>query len=354
MNNQFEAIYFDGLTSNKQEISLSIDELSNALYLQAVDREHLLWEVADLSFDHYGKCLEIRNKTKPLALIQIEDELFIEDFYRFMKGHKKLDIHQYLLNLGFRRILIIAIALMSSIVCAYLFLLPPLAERSAKLLPTSFDDYIGELFMKEFLQDSKIDGRRTETLEQFASELKIPEQERLKFIVVKSDEVNAFALPNGQIVIYTAILDEMKSADELVALLGHESSHVSQRHSIKMLARNLSSYIFVSLVFSDVNAIMAVMAENAHTLNTLAYSRSFEQEADELGFEILKKNHINPQGMVNLFTRLERSGSYIPELIQTHPLLEKRKEYIQELIDEELYPFEKKQRLEQLFDKLKD
>ena len=73
----------------------------------------------------------------------------------------------------------------------------------------------------------------------------------------------------------------MKSYDQLVALLGHEVSHVNNRHSIKILTRNLAGYMMISLVFSDLNGIMSVLAENAQQLRSLSYSREFEEEADE-------------------------------------------------------------------------
>ncbi len=353
MNGQVQAVYFDGQTSQAKEVILLIDAELNALCLQFADGEHWFWDIKKLNFESYGSSLEIRNEEISGALIEVQDEYFQEEFYAIMKANNRVDIHSRLLHLGFSKIVAIALALFVGAVCAYLFLLPPIAERTARLLPESFDDYIGEAFMEQFLEDNIIDSRRTEALEDFVSALKLPNQDKLRFMVVVSDEVNAFALPNGQIVIYTAILDKMKGADELVALIAHETAHVQRRHSVQMLARNLSSYIFVSIVFSDINGVMAVLAENAHTLNTLAYSRAFEQEADELGLQILINNRVNPKGMIRLFNRLKQSGLHVPEIIQTHPLLEKRKDYIQQLIDRQEGRAQKRKDLESLFERLK-
>ncbi len=353
MSNHVEATYFDGLTSEAKVIRLLIDEELNALYLQTADGEHLLWDFKDLKFEGYGAYIEIRNQEFSGAFLQVEDEFFKEDFYAVMKANRRVDIHSRLMNLGFSKILLIALALLVGAVCAYIFLLPPLAERTAKLLPESFDNYIGQEFMRNFLKENKVDERKSKALEQFVAKLSLPNKERLNFMVVKSDEVNAFALPNGQIVVYTAILDKMTSADELVALLAHETAHVSQRHSVQMLARNLSSYLFVSIIFSDVNGVMAVLAENAHTLNSLAYSRGFEQEADEIGFQTLVANKANPQGMINLFNHLKEVSFYVPEIIQTHPSLGKRKAYIQKLIDQGNYPTKERKDLERLFRQVK-
>ncbi len=353
MNSQVQAVYFDGQTSREQRVTLLIDEYMNALCLQCADGEHLLWDFKDLEFEGYGAYLEIRNQEFSGAFLQVEDEFFREEFYAVMKANKRVDIHSRLLNLGFSKIIVLALALLVGAVCAYIYLLPPLAEKTARLLPDSFDSYLGEEFMKTFLQENEVDEQRSKALEQFVAKLNLPNKERLNFMVVKSDDVNAFALPNGQVVVYTAILDKISSADELVALLAHETAHVSQRHSVQMLARNLSSYLFVSIIFSDINGVMAVLAENAHTLNTLAYSRGFEQEADELGLQTLIANKLDPKGMIDLFNHLEEESFDIPEIIQTHPSLGKRKAYIQKLIDQGNYPSKERKDLERLFKQVK-
>ncbi|WP_446914219.1 M48 family metalloprotease, partial [Klebsiella pneumoniae] len=83
--------------------------------------------------------------------------------------------------------------------------------------------------------------------------------------------VNAFAVPGGFIVVHDAILDEMEHHEELAGLLGHEIGHVQLRHSTKAIARSLSYYMLLSLLFGDVSGIAAVIVDNASTLNNLEY-----------------------------------------------------------------------------------
>lgn len=147
----------------------------------------------------------------------------------------------------------------------------------------------------------------------------------------------------------------MESSDELVALLGHEASHVNHRHSIKMLCRNLAGYMVVSLLFSDVNGVMAVLADNAQQLHSLSYSRGFEQEADEQGLKILMDNKINPNGMVNLFEQLEKESKIsIPKIISSHPLTKERKEYMQKIISETVYEVKQNDKLDSIFEHIKN
>ena len=64
----------------------------------------------------------------------------------------------------------------------------------------------------------------------------------------------------------------MKSYEELVALIGHEATHVNHRHGMKLLCRDLSGYLFVSAILGDANGIMAVITDN---VNSLQYKLMF-------------------------------------------------------------------------------
>lgn len=355
MNNPIEAKYFDGLSSASHQTTIIFDEITNEFRLQTADGISFVWKLEDLQFEQYDSLLEIRNKNYSGAMLRIKDKNFAQKFHELMKQNKRVDIHSRLLNLGFTKITAIAVCLLGLIVLAYFYVLPPLAEKSASLLPESFDDQIGNMFMETFLDESEVDIEKTKHLGQFAAELNLGNKKPIHFTVVKSDEVNAFALPNGQIVVYTAIIDAMKSPDDLAALLGHEVSHINGRHSTKMLCRNLSGYLVVSLLLSDVNGIMAVIADNAQQLHSLSYSRKFEEEADEQGLKILMDNNINPKGMVNLFEQLENENKFsIPKIISTHPLTKERKENMQKIISESVYKIKPHNNLTSIFKHIKN
>jgi len=172
-------------------------------------------------------------------------------------------------------------------------------------------------------------------------------------MVVDSDIVNAFALPDGNIVIYTGLLNRMENYEELAGLIGHEATHVNQRHSLKMLCKNLAGYIFISTLLNDVNGIMAVIVDNAHNLNILSYSRNYEREADREGTDLMIQNSINPYGMIKLFERLEEDSKLtIPELISSHPITDERIQYIQAHISTKEYEERHNDVLSSLFERL--
>ena len=351
---QIEAKYFDGQSSVSHQAELVADEKIDELRLQCADGSSFIWYTGDLDFEQYGDCLEIRNKKFSGALLQIKDERFSKQFLETMERRNQVDIHHRILSIGFPKIVGIAVALLALIVIAYFYLLPPIAEKAAAFLPDSFDSYLGDTFWNTFRNKNEIDSAKTNALEQFAAQINFENTKPLHFTVVESNEVNAFALPNGHIVVYSRILDSIQNSNELAALLAHEASHVNYRHSTKMLCRNLAGYMLISLIFSDVNGIMAVMADNAEQLNTLSYSRKFEQEADEQGLKILMDNHIDPDGMVQLFALLEKEEKVsIPKILSTHPLTKERKENMQEIITKSEYNLLSHNGLDSLFLQMK-
>ncbi len=348
------AQYFDGKSSALRETTLAFIEDTTELRWQTAEGCKCTWDVKDIQFERYGDLVELRNSRFAGVIIKINNKDFAEQFYTTMKKNKKIDIHTRLLAIGFPKIAAIAFFILTLLVFTYFYALPPLAEKAAALLPESFDTKLGTMAMLTVLDDEKIDKEKTAYLEQFAAQLQLKNTKKLSFSVVKSQDVNAFALPNGHITVYTAILDEMNTAEELAALLGHEVSHINRRHSIKMLCKNMAGYILVSFIFTDINGIMAVLADNAHRLHSLSYSRTFEQEADEQGLQILIDNHVDPNGMLQLFEQLEKAASVsVPKILSTHPLTRDRKAYVQKIISETPYTVEQNDRLTELFQKIK-
>ena len=355
MHNKVATKYFDGQSSIAQESTIEFNNTMNEIRLQVADGSSFIWKIEDIQFEKYGSLLEIRNKNFSDRILKVDDADFTQKFYSVMKQNKQIDIHTRLLHLGLKKITAIAVFLFCLIILAYFFVLPPIAEKSAELLPESFDDEIGNVYMNAFLNENEIDSTKTKYLEQFAKELNLKNKKPLRFAVVESDEVNAFALPNGQIVVYSAILKNMKKPDELAALIGHEASHINNRHSTKMLCRNLAGYMVVSLLFSDVNGVMAVLTENAQQLHSLSFSRGFEKEADEQGLKILIDNHMNPNGMVNLFEQLEKENDFsIPKILSSHPLTSERKENMQKIISNTVFEVKSNQKLKNLFEHIKN
>jgi predicted Zn-dependent protease len=151
-----------------------------------------------------------------------------------------------------------------------------------------------------------------------------------------------------------SILNNMKSPEELAALLAHEYSHVELKHATRNLFRTLSGYLFLSIIFGDMSGVGGVLIENAHELRNLSYNRDLETEADNHGLKILEQNNISNQGMIDLFELLkkESNGLQVNELISTHPDLDSRIKNVQEYVSKHHYKIKSNDSLNVYFNQL--
>jgi len=346
--------YFDGKQSQPQQVEIVFDADSNLLQIRN-DNFSISWAISEINYEKIGSMLEIRIKEHSDEFLAVTDTEFNQIFIQHLHNTKDVGVYKKLLHLSFRKHLFIFAGLLTLLVLGYIFLVPFIAEKSVILIPQSFDKHIAKLALTNF--GFETDSTKSVLLNEFADNLELKNQIDLNFKVVESGIINAYALPDGTIIVFTGLLDKMDNYEQLTGLIAHEVSHVNNRHSMKMLCRNLSGYIFVSALFSDINGIMAVIAENAHNLNTLTYSRKFENEADQEGTMLLIQNGINPRGVISLFKMLQKDEkdyrNFIPEYISTHPYTKNRIENIEKIIREQSFAGRQKPALRRLFRELK-
>lgn len=155
--------------------------------------------------------------------------------------------------------------------------------------------------------------------------------------MLKSPEINAFAVPGGNIFVYSGIVEKMGSYEELAALLGHEASHVKKRHSLKSICRSAASGLFIAAMFGDISGISAGIISQADEFRQLQYSRELETEADLEGLNVMRENNIDGQGMVRLLQLLEKEAVRMPRLmkyVSTHPETDERISVVKTNLDQ--------------------
>lgn len=217
--------------------------------------------------------------------------------------------------------------------CFYTIGLDLISKGVASAIPVSTEESIGQSLYENTVAANKINIEKTKLLNAFFKLLHYPSPYHIQLTYIDSNMINAFALPGGNMVVMSGIIKQMKSYDELAALIGHEISHINGKHVTRSLVRTAGAYILISAVIGDVTGIAAAVAENADALRSLQFSRDLEAEADEKGLELMKKSRINPAGMLKLFERLQNAEEQSPpEFLSTHPTTKKRIDHIQELI----------------------
>ena len=348
--------YYDGVSSEPQAIEIVLEEGNGNLKFEFPVSGSSIWNVGDVSLERSGTAVYLRTGRNAVSFIKIDNEVFINALYANQRLHGHLSCYHRLLNLGLPFHITIGVTLLALIAGAYIYLLPWVGEKSVLLIPESYDNQIGNKFYAEYSQYNTIDSVKTSDLNLFAEQLILDNTKDLNFVVVQDATVNAFALPDGHIVVFTGILDKLKSYDELAGLLSHEAVHINNRHSMKMLCRNLVGYLFVSVLLSDVNGIMAIIGDNIRSIHSLSYSRQFEKEADMYGLDLLSNNCVDPMGMTRLLSRLqaEELSINIPAFLSSHPITDDRMAYIEKQILSGNYQVEEKLELKEIFERLKD
>ena len=336
----FEGQLFDGKSSVAKKVTVLVYAERLVIHHQKVDgtTETQSWETNKLK--EYRKLakdfIQIQYGDFPSQTLDVKSESFAEKFKPPVSGFQKL-IHQ-IVHGGITTILAISLVVFALLGFAYFYALPWLAEKSVVFVPKEYEVKMGESIYQSYIKSEEVDTAKTELANNFLKQIDFQTDYPLHVTIVKSNVKNAFALPGGHVVIYTELLDNMKSYEELAALLGHEVGHVKQRHTTKNIFRSFSGYFLISIFLGDFSGVSATVLDNANQLHQLSYSRELESEADETGFQTLKYNNINAKGMISLFENLQKgneAGSIVPEFLSTHPVTENRMIFIKEMIKKE-------------------
>lgn len=142
--------------------------------------------------------------------------------------------------------------------------------------------------------------------------------------VAESKDLNAFALPGGHIVVFTGLLETVDRPEELAGVLAHEIAHVTERHVLRKMIESLGLVLVIQALFGDTSGLLAVATEGSELLLQQKFSRDFEREADDVGWNNLVVANIDPRGMIDFFTKLQKELANNPaegklSILATHP-----------------------------------
>ena len=216
----------------------------------------------------------------------------------------------------------------------------PLAARKiSDRLPTAIlnvaADQTLEALDRTVLSESNLDEKvRDRLLNHFQSVLEDHPDDHLNVIFRKGGPVgpNAFALPNGTIIFTDEIVQLAKHDDELVAVLSHEIGHVVYRHGLRTVIQDSLLAFALLTITGDAVGSSELFLGLPVLLTQLAYSRTFEREADKYALNYLKNHDIPPIHFANLMRRMEKSDpvnskgtdSNWSDYLSSHPMTAER------------------------------
>ena len=206
-----------------------------------------------------------------------------------------------------------------------------LVELAVARIPVEWEQKLGESAYKDFLaqQDIMKEGLAVSAVNEMTSRLtaQIPNNPyKFEVTVVKSDVVNAFALPGGYIVVFTGLMKKAESGEEVAGVMGHELNHVLQRHGLERIVKQLGLVAVVSIVLGDQQGLVGLARQLGVELLTLKFGREQETEADLTGLQLLYRAKIDPSGMISFFQRLSEKDEGRMEWLSTHPMSQGRAE----------------------------
>jgi len=157
-------------------------------------------------------------------------------------------------------------------------------------------------------------------------------------MLVRDRSVNAFALPGGYLGVHTGLIGVVSSADELAAVMGHELSHVTQRHISRLMTQQQQAmpWLIGAMIVGALAASRSPNAANAAIVGgqavaaqgQLNFSRDMEREADRVGFGVMVDAGFEASGVSSMFEKLQQAsrlndnGSF--PYLRSHPLTTQR------------------------------
>jgi len=146
--------------------------------------------------------------------------------------------------------------------------------------------------------------------------------------VIKDPALNAFSFPDGQIYVTTGILAVAENESQIATLLAHELTHVLHRHGLKSFRSLKNTTAWWESVGLFTGGLGMIVSELAKVSSVSGFSQGLETEADEAGFELLKKAGFDTAQSVKFFELMDHyykdEKGTEPYFFSSHPKLVER------------------------------
>lgn len=192
------------------------------------------------------------------------------------------------------------------------------AKKSTNAANTAMVQRVGQRIASAVETFLKANGMQDE-LGQYAWE----------FNLVQDQNVNAFCMPGGKIVVYEGLLPVTQDEASLAVVLGHEVAHAVAKHSAEQMSKqikqqyglNIGTAIAGALGVGDgATSVAATVAQYGLQFRNLKYSRDHETEADRMGLVFAAMAGYDPHVAITFWQRMASSSSgAVAEFLSDHP-----------------------------------
>ncbi len=299
-----DAIYFDGKNSRRHPVTVVIHKRVVAMRGEGLRRNERLSRM-DVSerLQHAPRILRFPDG----AFIEASDHQHLD---RMLKQNRFQDPRVVRWQNNWPLSLLALVSLVVALLSAYQWGLPAGAEALAKRMPDSFGKAVGDkgfaVMEEEMLAPSKLPLAQQEHLRARFAAMARPGGVNTPYQLyfrAGSMGANAFALPNGAIVITDDMVKKAGNDDAVLGALSHELGHVHRRHSARQLLQSAGIGIALNLWVGDVSGALAAVPT---ILLNQKNSRDFEREADRYGIDMMLANRLSLEPMARLFESMSR------------------------------------------------
>lgn len=238
------------------------------------------------------------------------------------------------------RLAVMVLAVILFAMAIYRYALPALVELAVLITPPVVPQLMSSSVLKSLDQvvfsDSKLDAaRKAKISEGFAAiAARSPEGAsayNLNFRTGGRIGPNAFALPDGTLVLTDELVDLAGDDDDMIiGVLAHEIGHVEHKHSLRQLYRAAGTVGLIMLIAGDVGSATEDILTQGGGLLALSYSRDAEREADSRSAELMLAAGRDPQALMRFFEVIQKKlgDGEGPGILSTHPPTEERRQAI--------------------------
>jgi Zn-dependent protease with chaperone function len=345
---EFTARYQNGQVGDVRNVICIIDLASDPVMLAIVDaasREIIDRWPAEECYLLHSRMMELRiaNRHRPagarLAATGIENMKSALNVLPQLGQRQRMDGWKQV------RILTLATAALLSVIVAYLYGIPLLADRLVAVFPPEWEIKIGatadaqiEASLSEgqgyVLCDANPESVANKAITRFteAAFAGLNSPFRPTVTVIRSNVPNAFALPGGRTYYLSSLIQASRTADEFAGVLAHELGHVYHRHGMQMLISTSTTGLLVGFVLGDLTGLSVAGAIGASLIDN-RFSRQAEEQADEFAGKTAQRLGFSPAGLVDLLDRVAKDDAFSKALalFASHPLTAERRAALEAL-----------------------
>jgi Zn-dependent protease with chaperone function len=345
---EFAARYQDGLVANVRASHCVIDLAAEPVALVVLDNDSRdiidRWPAEDVYLLH-TRALELRigNRLKPsgarLAVSGLADMQAALSVLPALRRDQRTDLWRQL------RLIVLATAALASLIVAYLYGVPLLAERLVGFVPPNWEARIGDTAGRQI--EATLTGGKT--FELCDANPSSPANVAIaRFVtatfdglgspftpsvaVVRSDVPNAFSLPGGRTYFLSALLGATQNQDEFEGVLAHELGHIYYRHGLHTLLATSATGLLVGFVLGDMTGLSVAGALGSALIDN-RFSRADEAQADAFAARTAGKVGFNIRALADLLDRVagDTKFSRAFALFSNHPLTDERRRALEAL-----------------------